>query len=254
VLNPKKINYLGALLLLHKTILLLKLAYMTRDEKSAALELISKQVKICEKCRLCKTAINGVPGEGNPDSEIIFVGEAPGANEDQQGRPFVGRAGKLLEFLLSQIGYKREEVWIGNIVKHRPPENRDPLPDEIEACKPYLTNQIEIISPKLIITLGRFSMNYFLPDAKISQEHGKATNLGKFYLYPVYHPAAGLRNPSMKNELIKDFLKIPDVLKEISLKKSHIAEEKSETSKPFQPPESTKDKYPSSEYGQVKLI
>ena len=217
---------------------------MTRDEKSAALEKIAAQVRICEKCRLCKTATNGVPGEGNPDSEIIFVGEAPGANEDQQGRPFVGRAGMLLEFMLNQIGYKREDVWIGNIVKHRPPENRDPLPDEIEACKPYLTNQIEIISPKLIVTLGRFSMNYFLPDAKITQAHGQPYNLGNFYIYPVYHPAAGLRNPQMKTTLIADFLKIPEVLKEISLKKTHLAEEKIE---PKILPKSEKDT-------QVKLI
>lgn len=196
---------------------------MTLAEKTASLAKIAEQVRICEKCRLCKTATNGVPGEGNPDSDIIFIGEAPGANEDQQGRPFVGRAGKLLEFLLNQIGYKREDVWIGNIVKHRPPDNRDPLPEEIEACKPYLTNQIEIISPKLIITLGRFSMNYFLPDVKISQEHGKATNLGNYHLYPVYHPAAGLRNPTMKNALIADFLRIPEVLKEIKLKKEGLA-------------------------------
>jgi DNA polymerase len=200
---------------------------MASDEKSVLLEKISNQVKICEKCRLCKTATNGVPGEGNPHSELIFIGEAPGANEDQQGRPFVGRAGMLLEFMLNQIGYKREDVWIGNIVKHRPPDNRDPLPDEIEACKPYLVNQIDIISPKLIVTLGRFSMNYFLPDVKISQEHGKSHNLIKYHLYPVYHPAAGLRNPSMKNDLIKDFLKIPEILKEISLKKEGLADTES---------------------------
>lgn len=197
---------------------------MTLAEKTTALEIIANQVRICEKCRLCETATNGVPGEGNPDSDIIFIGEAPGANEDKLGRPFVGRAGMLLEFMLNQIGYKREDVWIGNIVKHRPPENRDPLPDEIEACKPYLTNQIEIISPKLVVTLGRFSMNYFLPDAKISQAHGQPYNLIKYHIYPVYHPAAGLRNPSMKTELIKDFLRIPEVLKEIRLKKEGLAE------------------------------
>lgn len=217
---------------------------MTLAEKTTALELIANQVKICEKCRLCETATNGVPGEGNPDSEIIFIGEAPGANEDKVGRPFVGRAGMLLEFMLNQIGYKREDVWIGNIVKHRPPENRDPLPDEIEACKPYLTNQIEIISPKLIVTLGRFSMNYFLPDVKISQAHGRPYNLIKYHLYPVYHPAAGLRNPLMKTELIKDFLRIPEVLKEISLKKEGLAETEDKKSPSHSEPENV----------QVKLI
>lgn len=218
---------------------------MTTDEKSASLAKIADQVKICEKCRLCKTAMNGVPGEGNPDADIIFIGEAPGANEDKEGRPFVGRAGKLLDFLLHQIGYEREEVWIGNIIKHRPPKNRDPQPDEIAACKPYLTKQIEIISPKLVVTLGRFSMNYFLPDQKISQAHGKPYNLASFYLYPVYHPAAGLRNSDMKNTLIKDFLKIPDVLKEIRHKKETLADE-NKTNESIKPSDDSG--------GQIKLI
>ena len=182
-------------------------------DKQKALDEISAQVKKCELCGLCKTATNGVPGEGDPDSEVIFIGEAPGSNEDQQGRPFVGKAGKLLEFMLKQIGYDRSEVWIGNIIKHRPPDNRDPLPEEIMACKPYLTKQIEIIQPKVIVTLGRFSMSYFLPNETISNAHGKPYNLQRYFLYPVYHPAAGLRNGNIKKELIKDFLKIPEILK-----------------------------------------
>jgi uracil-DNA glycosylase len=174
---------------------------------------ISEQIKICRKCKLCKTAINAVPGDGNPESKIIFIGEAPGFHEDQQGKPFVGRAGKLLEFMLSQIAMKREDVWIGNIIKHRPPDNRDPLPEEIDACKDYLTQQICIINPKIIVTLGRFSMNYFLSEAKISVLHGKPTVSNNKVIYPLYHPAAALRNGQVKIELIKDFLKIPDLLK-----------------------------------------
>lgn len=184
-------------------------------DKKMLLKEIEEQIKRCEKCRLCETAKNGVPGEGNPDAEIVFIGEAPGANEDEQGRPFVGRAGQLLEFLLHQIKLERKDVWIGNIIKHRPPQNRDPLPDELEACQPYLTTQLNILKPKLIVTLGRFSMNYFLPDVKISQAHGQMYRAGEYNIYPVYHPAAALRNSSMKNTLILDFLEIPNVLNTI---------------------------------------
>ena len=188
--------------------------------KAEALKEIELQVKKCEKCRLCKTAIQGVPGDGNPNSQIVFIGEAPGANEDIQGLPFVGRAGKLLEFMLGQIGMKREDVWIGNIIKHRPPDNRDPLPDELAACQPYLTRQLEILKPKLVVTLGRFSMNYFLPEAKISLAHGVAYPKDGMLIYPVYHPAAALRNPTMKLTLMKDFLQIPDIIKATDNKKS----------------------------------
>lgn len=184
------------------------------DKKMRLIEL-SEQIKGCEKCRLCETAKNAVPGEGNPDSDIVFIGEAPGATEDEQGKPFVGRAGQLLEFLLHQIKRNREDVWIGNIIKHRPPQNRDPMPDEIEACQPYLTSQLNILEPKLIITLGRFAMNYFLPDAKISKAHGQLYRTSLYNIYPVYHPAAALRNSSMKNTLILDFLEIPNILEKI---------------------------------------
>lgn len=186
---------------------------MDLSEKKSKFAEIEKQIKSCEKCRLCKTATNAVPGDGNPDAEIAFIGEAPGFHEDQQGLPFVGRAGKLLEFMLGQIDLDRKDVWIGNIIKHRPPDNRDPLPDEIAACQPYLTRQLEILSPKLIVTLGRFAMNYFVPSAKISQDHGRVFELSNYLVYPVYHPAAGLRNPKLKAETIKDFLKIPKILK-----------------------------------------
>jgi uracil-DNA glycosylase family 4 len=184
-------------------------------DKKQIITQIENNVKNCQKCRLCKTAKNPVPGEGNINSEVIFIGEAPGQVEDDTGRPFVGRAGKLLEFLLKDIGLKREDVWIGNIIKHRPPENRDPLPDELIACEPYLTLQIKTIAPLLVVTLGRFSMNYFYPDGKISRDRAHVINAKGFNVYPVYHPAAALRNPSMAQVLKQDFLNIPNVLKQL---------------------------------------
>ncbi|HSX39519.1 MAG TPA: uracil-DNA glycosylase [Candidatus Saccharimonadales bacterium] len=184
-------------------------------DKKTLLDEIEKNVRICQKCRLCKTATNAVPGEGNINSEIVFIGEAPGATEDATGRPFVGRAGKLLDVLLGQIKMQRSDVWIGNVIKHRPPENRDPLPDEIEACLPYLTMQLDIIKPKIIVTLGRYAMNYFYKDGKISRDHGRALQTEKYFVFPVYHPAAALRNPEMAKVLKEDFLRIPDVLQQI---------------------------------------
>jgi uracil-DNA glycosylase len=185
------------------------------SDKEAIIKEIETNVKICSKCRLCKTAKNSVPGEGNINSEIIFIGEAPGQTEDETGRPFVGRAGRLLENLLKEIGKKREEIWIGNIIKHRPPENRDPLPDEIAFCEPFLTLQIKTINPLLIVTLGRFSMSYFYPEGKISRDRGHLIKAKGFNVYPVYHPAAALRNPSMFNDLKTDFLRIPEVINSI---------------------------------------
>lgn len=184
-------------------------------DKINKLTQIEHAVKTCTKCRLCKTALNAVPGEGNANSEMVFIGEAPGANEDASGRPFVGRAGKLLEDLLGKIGYTRDQVWIGNIIKHRPPQNRDPLPDELLACSPYLTEQLIILKPKLIVTLGRFSMNYFFPEAKISKDHGTLLTTQNYLIFPVYHPAAALRSTEMAKTLERDFIKIPQVLKNI---------------------------------------
>lgn len=188
---------------------------MDDTDKEFQLQEIRNKVAKCTKCPLYKLATNPVPGDGNSNSEIVFIGEAPGFNEDQQGIPFVGRAGKLLEFMLGQIGYKRKDVWIGNIIKHRPPDNRDPLPAEIDSCKGYLTEQLIIINPLLIVTLGRFSMNYFLPNAKITTSRGILHKINNKNIYPVYHPAAGLRNPKMKSILISDFLKIPEILKNL---------------------------------------
>lgn len=182
------------------------------NDKSSLLLQIEKNIKICQKCSLCKTARNGVPGEGNVDSEVVFIGEAPGETEDATGRPFVGRAGKLLEKHLEMIGWKRSDVWIGNIIKHRPPENRDPLPEELAACSPFLTLQIDTIKPILIITLGRFSMNYFYSEGKISRDHGSLVKVGDYSLYPMYHPAAALRNPSVMKDFTLDFKNLPDVI------------------------------------------
>jgi len=181
-------------------------------DKEKLLKDIGVSIKSCNKCRLCKQATNAVPGEGNVNSKIVFIGEAPGYYEDISGHPFVGRAGKLLEESLKEIGYKREDVWIGNIIKHRPPENREPLPDEIQACSPFLDMQLQIISPKIIVTLGRYSMNHFYPNGKISIDRGNIVKAGKYYIYPVYHPAAALRNGSMMADFKKDFKRIPDML------------------------------------------
>jgi DNA polymerase len=155
---------------------------------------------------------NLVFGEGNIDCDVMFIGEAPGVNEDRLKRPFVGRAGQLLDNMIEGLGWKRGDVYITNIVKRRPPDNRDPLPSEIEAYKPYLTSQIGIIKPKLIVTLGRFSMNYFLPEAKITRDHGRPLAVDGQMIFPVYHPAAALRATTMMEVLRDDFKKIPKVL------------------------------------------
>ena len=156
---------------------------------------------------------NLVFGEGDPDAAVVFIGEAPGFYEDREMRPFVGRAGQLLNKLLVGLSWKRESVYITNIVKRRPPENRDPEPIEIEAYKPYLKEQLAVIQPKIIATLGRFSMNYFLPKAKISLDHGKVADFKKCLVFPLYHPAAALRSTNVLKELEKDFKQLPILLK-----------------------------------------
>jgi DNA polymerase len=175
------------------------------------------EVRDCRKCRLWRHAKNPVPGEGNPDAALMLIGEAPGYQEDVMGRPFVGRAGKLLDMLLSSIGLGRSEVYISNIVKHRPPENRDPREDEIEACTPYLDKQIQIIKPKIIATLGRHSTRYILSKVNVEVE-GITGVRGRLYkeklfdlqvsIIPTYHPAAALYNPAYRSVLEEDFRKI----------------------------------------------
>ncbi len=186
--------------------------------KAADLEKLKTEIEKDKKLPIFGGA-NLVFGEGSADAEVMFIGEAPGFHEDKLGRPFVGRAGQLLDKLLADIKWPRESVYITNVVKRRPPENRDPFPDEIAAYKPYLKKQIQIINPKIIAPLGRFAMNYFLPLAKISLDHGKAYTLRGKIIYPLYHPAAALRATAVLNELEKDFRRLPMLLKmEISAK------------------------------------
>jgi len=160
---------------------------------------------------------NLVFGEGDINSDVIFIGEGPGFYEDKAKRPFVGRAGQLLDKLIVGIGWRREDVYITNIVKRRPPGNRDPLPEEIAAYKPYLARQIEIINPKIILPLGRFAMNYFLPDAKISRDNGKVFRKGNLCIVPLYHPAAALRSTGVLEELKRAFSELSKKIKECEL-------------------------------------
>jgi uracil-DNA glycosylase len=174
---------------------------------------IAGEIAQCRRCQLSSTRNLTVPGEGNPDAEIMFVGEAPGWHENQQGRPFVGAAGKFLEELLETISLKRSDVFIANVVKCRPPQNRDPLPDEINACSSYLDRQIAAIEPRLIVTLGRFSMARFFPPSRgIRELHGTTCIKDGILCYAMYHPAAALHQPSLKRTIEQDTLKIPTLL------------------------------------------
>ncbi len=174
---------------------------------------------------LAKQATNLVMGDGNPDADIVFIGEAPGKNEDLQGLPFVGASGKFLDEMLASVGMKRQDIYITNIVKYRPPNNRDPLPEEKKAFLPYLQRQLEVIAPKVVITLGRHSTNCFLPDLQISKSHGEPKRIQlqfkqngdilKVVILPLYHPAAALYNGGMRQTLLDDFANIPLILKKI---------------------------------------
>ena len=193
---------------------------MTQDKK-LRLKQIAADIKKNNVCPdLAVTATNLVLGDGNSNADIVFIGEAPGKNEDQQGLPFVGAAGKFLNEMLASIGLDRGDVYITNIVKYRPPNNRDPLPDEKKAFWPYLVQQIDVIEPKVIVTLGRHSMEYFLPDQKIGQIHGEPKLIefgkGKIIILPLYHPAAALYNGGLRTTLLEDFAKIPAIIKKIN--------------------------------------
>ncbi|GAC1458816.1 MAG: uracil-DNA glycosylase [Ktedonobacterales bacterium] len=171
----------------------------------ALLEQIAVQVRDCTKCDLYKGTKHGVPGEGSAHAEVMLIGEAPGFNEDRQGRPFVGPAGGFLNELLEVAGLQRPDVFIANVVKHRPPENRDPLPEEIAACAEYLTHQIAAIDPKVIVTLGRFSMARFFPDARIGRIHGQYKVVDGRVVVAMYHPAAALHQQTLRQTLVDDF-------------------------------------------------
>lgn len=178
----------------------------------ANLQELTSAVANCSACGLCRNRTRVVPGEGSGQAEVMFIGEGPGQAEDQQGRPFVGAAGHLLNELLESIGLKRSDVYIGNVVKCRPPGNREPLPEEIQACSPWLEAQIALINPRLIVTLGRFSMAMFLPGESISRIHGKARVVGERTILPLFHPAAALYRQELKPLLAEDFKRIPAVL------------------------------------------
>src|SRR5512137_1725293 len=170
------------------------------------------EVRDCKACKLYRSRKNAVPGEGPATSDLMFIGEGPGFHENEQGRPFVGAAGKYLEELLASIGLRREQVFIGNVVKCRPPGNRDPLPEEIQACGAFLERQIQAIQPKVIVTLGRFSMARFFPTARISDIHGQARMLNGRMVVAMYHPAAALHQPSLRREIEADFAHLPALI------------------------------------------
>ena len=171
-----------------------------------------QDIRVCQKCILSQGRTNTVPGEGPESADIMFIGEGPGFHEDRQGRPFVGAAGNYLNELLEKIGFEREQVYITNVVKCRPRGNRDPQPEEIEACRPYLDKQIDLIRPRLIVTLGRFSKQRYFPGASISRIHGRPKRVGNVIYYPMFHPAAALHQPRWRSLVEEDILKIPDLL------------------------------------------
>ncbi len=165
-----------------------------------------------------------MPGEGPDTADIMFIGEGPGFHEDRQGRPFVGAAGQYLDELLGKIGLQREDVYIANVVKCRPPGNRDPQPDEISACRPYLDKQIELIRPRLVVTLGRFSMQRYFPGASISRIHGQAKRVGNVIYYPMFHPAAALHQPRWRRLVEEDMLRIPELLAKLEQVEEELPE------------------------------
>ncbi len=184
---------------------------------------IAKEVSVCQKCALYHSRKKAVPGEGPANAEIMFIGEGPGFYENEQGRPFVGAAGNFLNELLTEAGLKRSDVWIGNVVKCRPPANRDPLPEELTACNEYLERQIVAINPKIIITLGRYSMGKFMPGAKISSVHGQMRRVGDRYAIAMFHPAAALHQASLKPAILKDFGQLPRLLEQARAALKHSA-------------------------------
>ena len=178
----------------------------------SALSELYKEIALCQQCEIAKYRTKVVPGEGSEDAEIMFIGEAPGWHEDQQGRPFVGPAGLYLDELLASINLKREQVYIANVIKCRPQGNRDPLPTEILNCRQWLERQIESIHPKMVVTLGRYSMALFFPGKSISKIHGTALKQDDIIYYAMYHPAAALHQQSLRQTIQADMLKIPSLL------------------------------------------
>ena len=199
---------------------------------------IAKEVAVCKKCALHESRKKAVPGDGPADAEIMFIGEGPGFHENEQGRPFVGASGKFLDQLLAQAELTREDVFICNVVKCRPPSNRDPHPDELSACDEYLDAQIEAINPSIIVTLGRISMGKFFGNVKISAVHGQMQKVGERFVIPMFHPAAALHQPALKPSILADFAKLPDLLNEAraTLGRSTIVRKKEVNSKLIEKP------------------
>jgi uracil-DNA glycosylase len=215
---------------------------VTHAERQAALDAIALEVRACTRCGLAATRTQAVPGEGSPDTEVVLVGEGPGYHEDRTGRPFVGRAGELLGKLLGSIEWPRQDVFITNVVKCRPPENRDPEPSEIEACAPYLRRQLEVLDPALVVTLGRHSMARFLPGARISQVHGTtarvdpATGARDATVLAMFHPAAALRTADIERQSYEDVGGAPRALVESRARRAATSADAMATPRPTESP------------------
>src|SRR5512146_2392073 len=194
---------------------------------------VAREVDVCQTCAPYHSRKKAVPGEGPDRCEIMFIGEGPGFYENEQGRPFVGAAGKFLDELLAQAGLKRADVWITNIVKCRPPGNRDPLPEEVAACNPYLERQIHAIDPSIIITLGRHSMAKYMPGAKITAVHGQMRKIGDRYVIAMFHPAAALHQASLKPALVADFARLPQLLEQA---RKGLGRDRQSNGQPEEPP------------------
>ena len=188
------------------------------------LKVLYEEIQTCQRCILSQGRTHAVPGEGPENAGIMFIGEGPGFHEDRQGRPFVGAAGQYLEELLGGIGLRRADVYIANVIKCRPPGNRDPEPAEVEACRPFLDRQIELIRPRVVVTLGRFSMARYFPGASISRIHGQPKRVAGVICFPMFHPAAALHQPKWRSVVEEDFLKLPGLL----AKMEEVREEKPE--------------------------
>jgi DNA polymerase len=190
-------------------------------EASQELKKVGDEVAVCTKCILHQARKLAVPGEGPADADLMFIGEGPGFHENEQGRPFVGAAGRFLEELLASINLTREQVFICNVIKCRPPGNRDPAPEETEACKPYLERQIQAINPKVIVTLGRFSMGRYFPKARISDIHGQAKMVDGRMIVAMYHPAAALHQPALRSTVEQDFARLPEFIQKAEAQGQH---------------------------------
>ncbi|MFZ1756682.1 MAG: uracil-DNA glycosylase [Caldilineaceae bacterium] len=189
---------------------------MSNEDRIQAILRLESDIRSCTRCRLCETRTHTVPGEGDFSPQIVFVGEGPGAEEDRLGRPFVGRSGRFLDGMIESVGLRREDVFITSVVKCRPPDNRDPRPDELAACWPYLDRQIELLAPSVVVTLGRFSMQRWFPGERITRIHGQTKQIspGRMAL-AMFHPAAALRNPRWRDAFAADMQKLPGLLEQL---------------------------------------